>query len=249
MVFELIEEHGSIARGRKVLIDVGPSPGAVGLVSATVLLESRKGEKVLRVFSPHFPQVSLIDSEGVSSLPVVELHQLSDGLNAIVLTRNFIVESTEAGESVARSVIERIGLDDVELLMVVTSGRLTGTGDVYAASNDPAVLRRAIESGAKVLSSVEALPVDRLTSSLMRRAMTKGIKTLLLLADTEGILPDFRSAKRLLQVMSSLLQIQIDTSKLDEEIARQQAFLKQMEEAFTETGETERREGGPTYIG
>lgn len=249
MVFELIEEQGSIAPGRKVLIDVGPAPGAVGLVSASVLIESRRGEKVLKVFSPHFPQVSLIDSEGVSSLPVVELHQLTDGLNAIVLTRNFLVESTEAGEAVARSVIERVGIENVELLLVVTSGRLTGTGDVYAASNDPALLRRAVESGAKVLSSVEALPVDRLTSSLMRRAMTGGVRTLLLLADTEGILPDFRSAKRLLQVISSLLQIQVDTSKLDEEIAKQQAFLRQMEEAFSELGEAERRERGPTYIG
>lgn len=249
MVFELIEELGSVAPGRKVLIDVGPAPGAVGLVSASVLLESRKGERVLRVFSPHFPQVSLIDSEGVSSLPVVEMHQLTDGINAVVLTRNFLVESTEAGEEVARSVIERIGIEDVELLLVVTSGRLAGTGDVYAASNDPAALRRAVESGAKVLSSVEALPVDRLTSALMRRAMSGGVRTLLLLADTEGILPDFRSAKRLLQVISSLLQIQVDTSKLDEEIARQQAFLRQMEEAFSELGETERRERGPTYIG
>ncbi len=120
MVFELIEEQGPIVQGRKVLIDVGPAPGAVGLVTASVLIESRRGERVLRVFSPHFPQVSLIDNEGVSSLPVVELHQVTDGINVVVLTRNFVVESTEAGEAVARSVIERIGLHEIDMLIVVT---------------------------------------------------------------------------------------------------------------------------------
>ena len=249
MVFELIEERGSIVQGRKVLIDVGPAPGAVGLVTASVLIESRRGERVLRVFSPHFPQVSLIDNEGVSSLPVVELHQVTDGTNVVVLTRNFVVESTEAGEAVARSVIERIGLHEIDVLIVITSGRFSGTGDVYAASNDHQLLRKAVNIGAKVLSSVENLPVDRLTSSLMRKAMTSGVKTLLVLADTEGLLPDFRSAKKVAQFLSALLQIEIDTKKLDEEIARQQAFLKQMEEAFSELGEEERREGRPTYIG
>ncbi len=249
MVFELTEEQGPVAPGRKVLIDVGPAPGAVGLVSASVLIESKRGERVLRVFSPHFPQVSMIDSEGVSSLPVVELHQLTDDTNIIVLTRNFVVETTEAGEAVARSVVERIGFQDVELFLVITSGRLSGTGDVYAASNDQQLLRRAVDSGAKVLSSVENLPVDRLTSSLMRKAVTSKVRTLLLLADTEGFLPDFGSAKRVLQVLSALLQIEIETKKLDEEIAKQQAFLRQMEEAFSELGEGERREGRPTYIG
>jgi predicted ATP-grasp superfamily ATP-dependent carboligase len=249
LVFELVEEQGPVAPGKKVLIDVGPAPGAVGLVSASVLIESRKGGRVLRVFSPHFPQVSLIDNEGVSSLPVVELHQVTDGTNIVVLTRNFVVESTEAGEAVARSVIERIALHEVDLFLVITSGRFSGTGDVYAASNDQQLLRKAVDSGAKVLSSVENLPVDRLTSSLMRKAMTSKVKTLLLLADTEGFLPDFRSAKRVLQFLSALLQLEIDTKKLDEEIARQQTFLKQMEEAFSELGEGERREGGPTYIG
>jgi len=249
LVFELIEEQGAVAPGKKVLIDVGPAPGAVGLVSASVLIESKKGERVLRVFSPHFPQVSLIDNEGVSSLPVVELHQLTDGTNVVILTRNFVVDSTEAGEAVARSVIERIGLNELELFLVITSGRFSGTGDVYAASNDQQLLRRAVNAGAKVLSSVENLPVDRLTSSLMRKAMTSKVRTLLVLADTEGFLPDFRSAKRVLQFLSALLQIEIDTRKLDEEIARQQAFLRQMEEAFSELGEGERREGRPTYIG
>ncbi len=249
MVFELIEERGALAPGRKVLIDVGPAPGAVGLVSASVLVESLKGERVLRVFSPHFPQVSLIDSEGVSSFPVVEVHQVTDGANLVLLTRNFVVESTEAGEAVAKSVIERIGLHEIELFIVITSGRFSGTGDLYVASSDRQLLRRAVELGAKVLSSVDNLPVDRLTSSLMRRAMTSKVRTLLLLADTEGILPDFRSAKKVLQFLSSLFQIEIDTKKLDEEIAKQQAFLRQMEEAFSELGEGERREGGPTYIG
>lgn len=249
MVFELVEEQGAVAPGKKVLIDVGPAPGAVGLVSASVLIESKKGERVLKVFSPHFPQVSLIDNEGVSSLPVVELHQLADGTNVVILTRNFVVDSTEAGEAVARSVIERIGLNEVELFLVITSGRFSGTGDVYAASNDQQLLRRAVDSGAKVLSSVENLPVDRLTASLMRKAMTSKVRTLLVLADTEGFLPDFRSAKRVLQFLSALLQMEIDTRKLDEEIARQQAFLRQMEEAFGELGEGERREGRPSYIG
>ncbi len=249
MVFELVEEQGAIAPGKKVLIDVGPAPGAVGLVSASALIESKKGVRVLRVFSPHFPQISLIDNEGVSSLPVVELHQLTDGTNVVILMRNFVVESTEAGEAVARSVIERIGLNEVELYLVITSGRFSGTGDVYAASNDQQLLRRAVNSGAKVLSSVENLPVDRLTSSLMRKAMTSKVRTLLILADTEGFLPDFRSAKRVLQFLSALLQIEIDTKKLDEEIAKQQAFLRQMEEAFSELGEGERREGSPSYIG
>jgi predicted ATP-grasp superfamily ATP-dependent carboligase len=66
--------------------------------------------------------------------------------------------------------------------------------------------------------------------------MTSGVKTLLVLADTEGLLPDFRSAKKVTQFLSALLQIEIDTKKLDEEIARARgpADLHRVELTFTD---------------
>lgn len=247
---DLVEEHAEFVRGKKVLLDLSPGPGAVGMILANVLLEQKGVRRVKSLFSPHFPQVCLIDSEGVSSLPKVEVYQYVDSVNAVVLVRNFVVDSTEAGESVSERLVRDLGIIPEDLLIVVSSGRFTGTGDLYVASTDQELLRRAVALGAKMAPSMDALPMDRLSSALLRRCVISGARAMFVVADTEAFMPDFRATKRLAQLISTLLGIQIDTTRLDEEVAKQQRFIQQMERAvrgMLEHGEEEERR--PSYIG
>lgn len=246
---ELVEEYGEVLSGRKVIIDLSPGPGAVGVILANVLLELKGIKKVRSVFSPHFPQVCLIDSEGLSSLPKVDVYQHANSVNTVVVVRNFVIDSTEAGESVSERLVRDLEVTHEDLLIVVGSGRLSGTGDVYVASTDQALLRRAVELGAKMAPAMDALPVDKLSSALLRRCIVAGAKAMFVAVDTEAFMPDFKATKKLVRLLSPLLDIQIDSTKLDEEAAKQQKFIQQMERAvrgMLEPGEEEKR---PSYIG
>ncbi|MCS7094641.1 MAG: PAC2 family protein [Thaumarchaeota archaeon] len=247
---ELVEDYGEVVKGKKVLLDLSPGPGAVGMILANLLLELKEVKRVKSVFSPHFPQVCLIDNEGLSSLPKVEVYQREDSVNAIVVVRNFVVDSTEAGESVSERLVKELRVTQDDLLIVITSGRLTGAGDIFVASTDQELLRSAVAVGAKMAPHMDALPVDRLSSALLRRCVVGGAKAMFVVVDTEALMPDFKAAKKLVQLLSSLLGIQITTTRLDEEAAKQQRFLQQMERTMRgmlEPGEEEERK--PSYIG
>jgi len=234
-----------------VVIDAGGGPGVVALIVSSILQESLDTVKTAEILSPHFPQVTLINGEGVASPPKVEVFlarpKTSQKTALIIITRNFIVEATEVGEEVSELLMKYLSRLRVNSSVIITSGRVTASGDLYVSSTDLDRVRRLLKLGAKVAANTDTLPVDRLTSSLMLRLHLRSIPMDILISDTLGLAPDLASAKRVLTVLSEYFGIQIDTSRLDEEIEKQRRFLEEASKLF----EGLEREGGekPSYIG
>jgi proteasome assembly chaperone (PAC2) family protein len=57
-----------------VFIEGTPTAGAAGMLAVNYLRAAYDAKQVGEVVSPHFPQISLIDEEGIASLPKMELY-------------------------------------------------------------------------------------------------------------------------------------------------------------------------------
>lgn len=233
-----------------VVIDAGGGPGVVALIVSSILQESLDTLKTAEIHSPHFPQVTLINSEGVASPPKIEVFLAKPRTDLrqalIIISRNFIVETTEAGEEISELLAGYLSNLKIRRLVFLTSGRVNASGEVYASSTDLESVRRLVRLGAKVATNIDTLPVDRLTSSLMLRFHLSSKPMDLLISDTIGFAPDLASARKVLAILSEYLGIPIDTSRLDAEIEKQRRLLEEASRFFEEMG----REGGaPSYIG
>lgn len=238
-------------RGR-IVIDIAPSPGMVGLLIANLMIESMNAEKIAELYSPHFPQISLVNNEGIASLPRVEVYEVrpSDGgaQGLVLLTRNFLVDTNEAGEEAAHLIYEYLAGKEAGPLLIITSGRISGSGDVYVASSGLGLNRPLIQLGAKSSPTLEMLPMDKLSSFLILNYHLDSKPTQLLICDTQSYMPDFAAAKKVLTLLSKHLKIGIDLSRLDREMERQSKLMEELERGMIDEAR-DRSESGPSYIG
>ncbi|MEM0444825.1 MAG: PAC2 family protein [Nitrososphaerota archaeon] len=236
-----------------IVVDAGGGPGVIALIVSNVLQESLDSLKIAEIYSPHFPQVTLINNDGVAMPPKIDIYVAKprSGQNRalILITRNFIVDSVEVGEEISELVQEYLSSFKIKDSLFLSSGRINASGEVYASSTDIERVRKLVRLGAKSGTNIDTLPIDRLASSLMLRFHLHNIPMDLLISDTVGFAPDLTSARKVLSIMSGYLNIPIDTSKLDAEIQRQRQLIEEAGKFF-ETMEKGGGEGGyPSYIG
>ncbi|MEM4189299.1 MAG: PAC2 family protein, partial [Candidatus Caldarchaeum sp.] len=90
-----------------VFIEGSPTAGAAGILAANYLKDVLNGVLVGEVVSPHFPQISIIDEEGIASRPKLELYLVNaKGVKLLVAGRAFPVEGTEGSYEVASKLYE-----------------------------------------------------------------------------------------------------------------------------------------------
>ncbi|MEM3031358.1 MAG: PAC2 family protein [Nitrososphaerota archaeon] len=236
-----------------IFIEASPTPGAAGIIACNYLVESLGGKPVLEIFSPHFPQVSIINEKGIASRPKVELHLVrSDKVKLLIMTRTFPVESNEGSHEIARAVFEYLLSKDVAEYMVLASGRVTGDRSVFVTSTDPTNSGLLIAAGAKPSPSLDSLPVDRLTGFLMTFFARAGRKISLVVSDTSSYLPDPIAARKLLEVVTKAINLELDFTKLDTEIERQKQMFQEAEQlgyGAGRDGRDEKYQKEPFYIG
>jgi len=236
-----------------LLIEASPTPGAAGVIACSYLVEMLGGEPILEIVSPHFPQVSIINEKGIASRPKVELHLVrAGGLKLLIMTRTFPVESNEGSHEIARAIYDYLSTKNISEYLVLASGRVTGDRSVLVTSTDLANARLLIAAGAKTSPSLDSLPVDRLTGFLMTFFARAGKKISLLISDTSSYLPDHLAARKLLEVLTKAVNIELDFTKLDIEIERQRRLLQEAEQlgfGAGREGRDERSQREPFYIG
>ena len=236
-----------------ILIEVSPTPGVAGIIAGSYLIENFGGKKIAEITSPYFPQISLINDDGIATLPKIEMHIVTiDNKKLLILMRNFPIDSNEGSQIIAKKIYEYLATKGVKSLFVFASGRVSDDRSIYVSSTKIDNINQLLLSGAKPAPSLDSLPVDRLTGFLMMLFAINGKDVYLMLADTPSYLPDPVAAKKLLEVFSKSLQLSIDLSKLDEEIEKHRRTVEEMERGILGI-ESERQRRTPSkepfYIG
>lgn len=236
-----------------VFIEGSPTAGAAGILAVNYLREVFEAVLVGEIYSPHFPQISIIDDQGIASRPRLELYLVRvKGVKLLLLSRAFPVEGNEGSYEVASKLYEFLQANNVNEYIVLASGRVSGDGSVFVSTTNLDHSKQLLEAGAKQSPSLETLPVDRTSGFLMLFFARDKRKVSMLLSDTSSYMPDHVAAKKLLEVVSRYLGFEIDFTALESEIERQNRMLQEVEQlgyaGRPVTGE-ERPSKEPFYIG
>jgi proteasome assembly chaperone (PAC2) family protein len=210
------EEHPELRD--PIFIEGLPGVGNVGKLAAEHLLEEVGAKRFAVVFSKYFPPQVLVEDDGTIKLVRNELYYYrregDEGPDLVLLVGDYQGLTPEGQYELSAAIIDLC--HDMGVNRIYTLGGF-GIGKMV---EEPRVL-----GAATTLDLVEE--------------MKKGIEAVCLMGETSGYFLDPNAARKLLMVLSKLLDLELDLSKLEEkadQIERITTKLKDIEKMEKEGG-------------
>jgi uncharacterized protein (TIGR00162 family) len=237
-----------------IFIEGLPGVGNVGKLAAEHLMEEVGAKRFAVVFSKYFPPQVLVEDDGTIKLVRNELYYYKrkggKGPDVILLVGDYQGLTPEGQYELAAGVIDLCV--DMGVKRIYTLGGF-GVGKMV---DEPRVL-----GAATTLELVEEMKASEVIFSrgepgsgivgasglLLGLGHMKGIEAVCLMGETSGYFIDPSAARQLLMILSNLLDLKLDLSKLEEkadQIERITTKLKDMEKLEKEGSSEDLR-----YIG
>ena len=226
-----IREVADVELKNPILVEGFPGLGMVGSIATKYLVKKLKAKKLALLHSPYFPYHVIVNKKGSARLLQGEFYYWKNetGENDLVfLVGDSQPQTIEGQFEVANSILDFA--EKKKMKTVVTIGgyrnEVEDTPDVVAVATNPVLYEKALKS--KALPSEAGTPIVGTAGLLLGLSKFRNMDSVCLLGETRGYLPDPKTAKRVLEVLKELLNIDADLDGLDEEIERSKEILGRM---------------------
>ena len=251
-----VKELAKVELKNPIMIEGLPGLGLVGKIAARYLIRQLKAEKFAYLYSPHFPYFVLVSKKGSVRLlrGTFYFWKNEKGENdLIIFTGDSQAQTIEGQYEISNKILDFAQRYNVKLVITIGGYRVEAKDKpkVIAAATSQSLLNRALQADA--LISPMGSPIVGTAGLILGLAPFRKIDAICLLGETRGYLPDPKAAKSVLEVLLKILNINIELSGLDEEIAKAESMvarLQKIEERRALQAEEIRREENKkiTYI-
>ncbi|MBI4018531.1 MAG: proteasome assembly chaperone family protein [Candidatus Aenigmarchaeota archaeon] len=217
-----------------VLVEGLPGIGNVGRVAAGYLVSELKMKKFAELYSPHFlPLVILHDSSVAQLLKCEFYYYKSKTRDIVILTGDTQSISPEGHYEVCEKILdfaEKLGVKEIITLGGFAEGKEIKEPRIIGAVNDKPLLKKY---GGHDIDFGKEHPVGTIVGAsglLLGMGRLKGMDGLCLMGETYGVpvMTDPKAADQLLHVLTKILGVKVDLSKLEK-------IIKEMEEKIQQT--------------
>ena len=152
----------------------------------------------------------------------------------IFMTGDSQAQTIEGQYDVADSILDFAEKHGVKTIITIGGYRKEAEEKprVVAVSTDSALLSKALK--AEAITSPSGNPIVGTAGLLLGLAEFRKMSALCLLGETRGYLPDPKSAKSVLAVLQSVLEIKVDLRAIDKEIEKAKKILERMKKIAKE---------------
>ncbi|WP_406660756.1 proteasome assembly chaperone family protein [Methanolobus sp. ZRKC3] len=224
-----------------VLIVGLPGVGHVGKLVAEHLVEELKAEKIIEIYSKHFPPQVLVDENSEVRLVNNEVYTCSTEKSDMLILVGDHQSSTGEGHyqlcEAYIDIAEELGVKRIYTLGGFPTGQLTHTDEVLGAVNNSEMLEELKEAGIEFKPNEPGGGIVGASGLLLGMSKFKNIDSACLMGLTSGYLVDPKSAQSLLRVMCKIFDIEIDVGPLEER-------AKEMEKIVARLKEVEQQQQG-----
>jgi uncharacterized protein (TIGR00162 family) len=226
-----------------ILIEGLPGIGFVGKLAAELLVEQFKGEKIAELYSHHFPHQVIIEEDGTIKMLMNEFYLIhGKARDYIVLIGDVQPISSEAQYEVMQKIInffESLGGKEIITLGGYATGRIMEKPRVLGAATHPDLVEMLKRNGVIIGANSDGTIVGA-AGLLLALGRLKGMRGICLMGETHGNYIDYNSAKKVIEILSKILNMKIDTSQLEkkaEEIKKTVEALESQMQKLKEQGE------------
>ncbi|MCS7105792.1 MAG: proteasome assembly chaperone family protein [Candidatus Aenigmarchaeota archaeon] len=242
-----------------------PGVGNVGRIAAGYLVEELKAKKFAELYSSHFmPFVLLHQSSAVHVLKNEFYYWKAKEKNQrdlIILIGDSQSADPEGHYEIVNTILdylEKFGVKEIITLAGLSIGEMVEKPKVVGAVSDEEMIKKYQKYGIDFEAGSRVGTIVGASGLIIGLGRIRGMKGVCLLGETVGfpIIPDPKSAEALLRIVVKILNVKIDTSKIEKKVREMEEFIKKVEEVrkralgqLLEPMEKPRKEEKLSYIG
>jgi len=236
-----------------VLVCGLPGSGYVGKLAADHLVSTFKLRRVAEYTSSTFPPQVSVKEDGTVDQPKGEMYFASARRKGLFVFTADAQPTTSEGEyELSDAVVKfakKCGVKKVYTLAAYITGSFSKSPRVFGAGTSKGMVGLLAENGVTLMKDGG---ISGMNGLLIGVAAIRGLEGACLLGETSGYVVDADASKAILQLLSKVVGIPIDTSKLDEKAEETKNVISQLQamaDQARETAPQPTREQRPGYIG
>jgi len=239
---------------KPVLVCGLPGSGYVGKLAADHLVSTLKLRKVAEYSSSTFPPQVSVKEDGTVDPPRGTLFyaavKRSRGL--FVFTADAQPTTSEGEYELSDAVVKfvkKCGVKRVYTLAAYITGSFSKSPKVYGSGTSKEMVSLLSDHGVILMKDGG---ISGMNGLLIGVAAIRGLEGACLLGETSGYVVDAGASKAVLELLSKVLDLPIDTSKLEEKAEETSKVISQLQAMADQARETTpqpNREQRPGYIG
>lgn len=237
-----------------VLVCGLPGSGYVGKLAADHLVSTFKLKKVAEYASPTFPPQISVKEDGTVDPPKGDMYfaTIKRGMGVFVFTADTQPTTSEGEYELSDAVVKfakKCGVKRVYTLAAYITGSFAKSPRVFGTGTSKGIADLLAENGVTLMKDGG---ISGMNGLLIGIAALRGLEGACLLGETSGYVVDAGASKAVLELLSKVLGIPIDTSKLEakaEETRKVISQLQAMADQARETTPQPSRDQRPGYIG
>jgi len=222
-----------------VFVEGLPGVGNVGRIAAGYLVEELQTKKFAELISSHFmPFVLMHQSSAVHVLKNEFYYwkaKEKKQRDLIFLIGDSQAANAEGHYEIADEILKyvsKFGVKDMFTLAGLSIGEQSTTPKVVGAVSEPELVKKYSKFGIDFNAGSKVGTIVGASGLLLGLGRYYDIKGVGLLGETVGfpIIPDPKSAEGVLKVLTKILNIKLDTSKLDKKVKEMEDFIKKIQD-------------------
>ncbi|MDY6964939.1 MAG: proteasome assembly chaperone family protein [Halobacteriota archaeon] len=219
-----------------ILIEGLPGVGHVGKLVAEHMIDELDAEKIIDIYSSHFPPQVLVMEDGTVRLVQNEIYSWSSkDVDVLILVGDY-QSATNVGHYLLTEkfleIAKKYGVSRIYTLGGYGIGQLVEDQSVLGAVNNIELIDEIRSYGVEFKENEPGGGIVGVSGLLLGMAKRIGIDAICLMGLTSGYLVDPKSAQAVLKVLSNALDFEIDMQALAErakEMERIVAKIREME--------------------
>ncbi|MEM5879489.1 MAG: proteasome assembly chaperone family protein [Candidatus Aenigmatarchaeota archaeon] len=222
-----------------VFVEGLPGIGNVGRIAAGYLVEELKAKKFAELFSSHFmPFVLLQENSSVHVLKNEFYYWKAKEKNQrdlIILIGDSQSIDPEGHYEIVETILdflEKFGVKEIFALAGLSIGEEKEKPKVVGAVSDHELIKKYEKYEIDFQSVNKVGTIVGASGLFIGLGKLRGIKGVCLLGETVGfpIIPDPKSAESILNVLTKILNLKIDTSRLGKKVKEMEELIKKVED-------------------
>lgn len=239
MLETTVVEYREVVSEAPVMIVGLPGIGLIGKLVGDHLIIELKAEKVMEIYSPHFPPQVNVNPDGTVKLVSNELYFVKGNEKAsdlLILVGDHQSVTNDGHYELAGiylDIAEKFHVRRIYTLGGYGTGKLIETPHVLYATNKPDIIDEIKSYGASFNEGELSGGIIGASGLILGLGEIRGIEAVCLMGETSGYLVDPKSAQAVLGVLSRALNIVVDTKELEaraQEIEKIITKIKELEQ-------------------
>jgi uncharacterized protein (TIGR00162 family) len=233
----LVKRLKEVQLENPILIEGLPGVGHVGKLVAEHLIEELNAEKIMEIYSPHFPPQVLVLNDGTVKQVRNEIYAYKGsskgGLDLLILVGDYQSATNEGHyelTGIFLDIAEEFGVKRIYTLGGYGTGQFVDAPYVLGASNSSALVEEMKAQGVVFHENEPGGGIIGVSGLLVGLSRLREIDAVCLMGITSGYLVDPKSAQEVLKLLCKALKIEVGMHALEERAKEMEKIVGKLQE-------------------